>query len=120
MEDQSGLFGWKPARKSFMLPTSNNRETDMQRLNILCYIDGNGFHIARALEMNRIGGGESWQEALNELLGCIDAQVTYTQTNGGDMSLIWNPAQEEYFARYQKAKVTLTDNEPLDRSLYKA
>ena len=90
----------------------------MQRLNILCYIDGKGYHIARALELNLIGGGESWAEALNELLGCIDAQVTYTQTNGGDMSLIWNPASDEYFARYQKAKVALTDNEPLDLSLY--
>ena len=90
----------------------------MQRLNILCYMDENGYHIARALEMNLIGGGDSWPEALNELFGCIDAQVSYTQSTGGDLSTIWNPAPDEYFARYREAEVALMDNEPLDRCLY--
>ena len=75
----------------------------MQRLNILCYIDENGYHIVRALEMNLIGGGSSWPEALNELFGCIEAQVSYTQSVDGDLSAIWNPAPDEYFARYHQA-----------------
>lgn len=54
---------------------------------------------ARALELNLLGYGESFSEALEDLKGAIDAQVCYAARHGNLNTIYWN-ANERYFDLY--------------------
>jgi len=45
---------------------------------------------ARALELNLLGYGESFAEALDDLKGAIDAQVCYAARHGSLSTICWS------------------------------
>lgn len=54
---------------------------------------------ARALELNLLGYGESFAEALGDLKGAIDAQVCYAARHGSLSTICWS-ANRRYFDLY--------------------
>ena len=54
---------------------------------------------ARALELNLLGYGESFAEALDDLKGAIDAQVCYAARHGSLSTVCWS-ANRRYFDLY--------------------
>jgi len=55
---------------------------------------------ARALELNLLGYGESFAEALDDLKGAIDAQVCYAARHGSLSTICWS-ANRRYFDLYE-------------------
>lgn len=51
---------------------------------------------ARALELNLLGYGQSFAEALDDLKGAIDAQVCYAARHGSLSTICWS-ANQRYF-----------------------
>ena len=58
--------------------------------------------VAHALEMDLIGVGDSWGEALEVLKGVIDAQIACAKELGDD-SMIFSPAPPHLFKRFKEA-----------------
>ena len=56
---------------------------------------------AHALELDLIGGGHSWADALSELRGCIEAQVSYAMDVDGSIDTIWNRAPDKDYATFK-------------------
>ena len=53
-----------------------------------------GDYVAHALEMDIIGVGDSWKEALEVLKGVVEAHVSVAQDLGDD-SVLFRPAPSE-------------------------
>ena len=69
-------------------------------LSVLGYRE-DGDWVAHALEMDVIGVGDTWEEALSELDGNIHAQIAFAKDLGDD-SLIFRPAPAEFFDMFKK------------------
>ena len=75
---------------------------DAKTISILGYIE-DGYQVAHALEMDVIGVGDTWGEALGELAENIRAQVSFARYRE-DASLIFQPAPPEMFERFRQAR----------------
>ena len=69
---------------------------------VLGYVE-EGDYVAHALEMDIIGVGDSWEEALEELKGNLEAQVSVAQDLGDD-SVLFRPAPAHLFKRFKQAQ----------------
>ena len=72
------------------------------KVNVLGYMEDEQW-VAHALEMNIIGVGDSWEEALSELDGNVQAQVSFAK-HQGDPSLIFQPAPDHFFEMFRQAR----------------
>ena len=71
-------------------------------VSVLGYIE-DGDWVAHALEMDVIGVGSTWKEALSALDENIQAQVSFAKYRGDD-SLIFQPAPAEFFEKFREAQ----------------
>lgn len=78
-------------------------------LRSLVYKEDGLFH-ARCLEMDLVGTGESEKEALKELTGIIEAQISFAVFKNDD-GLLMFPADKIYFERWEKANQAKIHNE---------
>ena len=72
------------------------------QVSVLGYLE-DGDWVAHALEMNVIGVGDTWEEALSVLDENIRAQVSFAKYRGDD-SLIFQPAPAEFFRKFREAR----------------
>ena len=71
------------------------------QIRVLLYREDGEF-VAHALEMDLLGYGKTDAEALRELKGLIEAQITFARQKNDD-TLLDFPAPKEFFARWEKA-----------------
>lgn len=71
------------------------------QLRVLLYREDGEF-VAHALEMDLLGYGKTEAEALRDLKGLIESQVTFARQMNDD-TLLDFPAPKELFARWEKA-----------------
>ena len=76
------------------------------RVSVLGYIE-DGDWVAHALEMNVIGVGDTWEEALSVLDENIQAQISFAKYRGDD-SLIFQPAPPEFFEKFREVQEAYT------------
>ena len=81
------------------MQTRNESNDTSVKVSVLGYKE-HGDWVAHALEMDLIGVGDTWEEALSELSGSIHTQVSFAKYQGDD-SLIFRPAPAEFFERFQ-------------------
>ena len=62
-----------------------------------------GCWVAHALEMDVIGVGDTWQEALCELKGNVCAHISFAKYRG-DESLLHRPAPPHLFKKFKRAQ----------------
>lgn len=75
---------------------------DTVKVSVLGYME-DGHWVAHALEMDVIGVGDDWKEALSELKTNICAQVSFARHRGDD-SLIFQPAPPGLFKKFKQAR----------------
>lgn len=83
------------------LPRTRQREGSIF-VSILGYREG-GEWVALALEMDLRGFGKSFEEAFDELIGLIEAQVSFAYFKK-EPGLIWHAAEPEYFELFDRAR----------------
>ena len=73
-----------------------------ERISIFFYIDIDGCHVARALEMSLAGGGSSWAEAIIKLAEAVQAQFELAEERGS-YDFTWIRARQEFFDRFDQS-----------------
>lgn len=73
------------------------------KLSVLGYVE-DSYWVAHALEMNVIGVGGTWDEAIEELQENVNAQVSFAKFRGDD-SLIFQPAPPELFEKFKEVRM---------------
>ncbi len=80
-----------------------NKETVSEIfLNILGYQE-DGEWTALALEMDLRGYGETFEEALEDLVDLVEMQVSFASFKG-QPEMIWNPADPVWFERFSEVR----------------
>ena len=75
---------------------------DAAMVCVLGYVE-DGDYVAHALEMDLIGVGNTWEEALQVLKGVVEAHISIVKDLGDD-SLVCRPAPPHLFKRFKKAQ----------------
>lgn len=76
--------------------------------NILGYQE-NGEWVALALEMDLRGFGKTFEDALDQLMESVEAQISFARYKN-EPGLIWHPAEKKYFDLFDRVrKKRLTD-----------
>ncbi|MGI9323349.1 MAG: hypothetical protein ACR2PJ_07190 [Pseudomonadales bacterium] len=73
------------------------------KVSVLGYKEDGYYWVAHALEMDVIGVGDTWTEALAELKGNVRAQVDCAAQYDDASSLI-RPAPPHFFKRFKQAR----------------
>ncbi len=84
---------------------------------LLCQEDGEW--VARALELDLLGYGESQEEAMAALREAVEAQISFAHQRN-DVGLLPFPAEKEYFDRWEEAQHSALQSEIMgnqDRAL---
>ncbi|MGC3961337.1 MAG: hypothetical protein QM813_26440 [Verrucomicrobiota bacterium] len=87
----------KPVKK----PLMDKATYDIHLRVLVCKEDSE--FVARALEMDLIGYGKTEAEAIEELKGNIEAQVSFSNQINAE-ELLARAADQEYFERWEKAQ----------------
>jgi hypothetical protein len=72
------------------------------QLRVLLYHEDKEW-VARSLELDLLGYGKTWEEAVEELKAAILAQMSFARKMNDD-SLLPFPADKEYFDRWEDAQ----------------
>lgn len=72
------------------------------KISVLGYME-NGHWVAHGLEMDVIGVGDSWEDALSELSDNIRAQIFFAK-DLGDASLAFRAAPPHLFEEFKQAR----------------
>ena len=76
-------------------------------LNVLGYRE-DGEWCALALDMDLRGYGRTFEEALEELRGCVVEQIGFARFKN-QLETIWRPAEPEYFKRFEEVRKACID-----------
>ena len=72
------------------------------KISVLCYIDTDGYHVARVLEMSLAGGGSNWTEAITELAETIQTQLQLAKARDSH-DFTWIKARQEFYDRFDQS-----------------
>jgi len=79
-------------------------------LSVLVYVEDK-YKVAHCLEMDIKGRGANEDEAMEELLSLIEAQVSFAYQKG-EPGLIYHPAEQRYFDIFRDLQVKILSSYP--------
>ena len=71
-------------------------------INVLGYQEDDAW-VALALEMDLRGYGETFEDALNELMDCIASQISFAEFKG-QPDMVFHPAAPEYYGLFAQVR----------------
>jgi len=102
-EQLAGILLQIDERNSLKMTATNAHIYGLQIRALLCYDDGEW--VARALELDLLGYGKTQDEAINDLKGAVESQITFAHQMK-DAGLLPFPSEQEYFKRWEEAQNT--------------
>ena len=78
------------------------REAPEIVLNVLGYRDEDGW-VALALEMDLRGYGETFEDALDDLVELVEMQISFALSKG-QPGMVWRAAEPVWFERYAETR----------------